>query len=733
MSFSLPVILTLIGLSLSVLIPVITHVLKARKENRLYYSTIWEKSSKLKPKDILGERPYFNYYYERSEDTALKKQIESRHNVLITGPPLAGKSRAVYQQLSRLKKKAYILIPRNVAMSALVFPVCRKFWRDKIIFIDDLQYFMEKHDNYPMLLRKAKEKNISIITTCHTGQQFKKVKNKLIEQNLDLETIFSENIIEYSKITLETAKDIAVKMNIELNKIKFNGTVGSIFMRLSEMERRFDSSDNIEKTIMNSIRMMYISGLWENNNYSLEWIKLTGKKFDLEGKDFEWSGWLRSLEGKEFIKITRRDKIWAEDAYLQYIVKPVIEISDREIIDEMIDIFSNDTTALMMIGENAYNTGIIDIEITEYMRISIKAFSLALQNLNTENKLIFAKACEYLGLCHLRLALLDDVKENCTKSLHYFNEALRIINSSEYPLYYVRLQNELGNTYTALADIQDRIQNCKKAIECYNESLKYFSPVEYPVQFAACHHYLGGAYFTLSQEEDNAKNIKFAIDSLKKALTIRTVEQYPREYALTNNNLGNCYANLSDTENKKENLKLSIEHFNNILKVYDKVRRPLNFATTLVNLGNVYSMLAVVEDFDINIKKSLDMLNESLEIRLPDKFPLQYAAGRYSLGDVYLTLAKKKRNAEYCYKALDSLNDCLTIRTFDKYPLQYALTQNLLGGAYAMLGELEENPENYRIALNAYEETLRVYTEKSNPLYYREVRESISKIKKHLL
>lgn len=730
MQFTLPIILTIIGLTLSVSIPLITHILKARRENRQYYSVIWKKSSGLKPKDMLGERPYSEYYYERSEDIQLKRQIERRNNVLVLGPPLSGKTRAVYQQLVSLKKNTDVLIPRNVAMSTFVFPKTRKFWRKKTIFIDDLQYFIEKQDNYFLLLKKAKENKINVITTCHTGLQFNKVKNKLTEQNLDIETIFGENVIEYSRVSQETAKEIAAKMNISWDKVKFNGTVGSIFMKLSEMEKRFDSCSNIEKTILNSIRVMYLTGLWENNMFSLDWIKLTAKKFELEGKNFEWAGWLKSLEDKEFIKIERRNKIWADDAYLQYIIKPLIDIPETELFDEMADVFSSEPSALGMIGEKAYNTGLVDIDISMYMKLSVKAFSILKKTISTEDKAGYARASEYLGLCYWKLSIIEDIKENCLNSLHNYTDALKVITPAEFPVYYSRLQTEIGNSYTSLAEVQDRVQNCKKAIECFNESLKYISAEEYPVQYAMNQHNLGGTYFILSQEEESAKNLKLSIQALQKALRIRTLEQYPREYALTNNNLGTSYANLSETDNKSENLKRSIEHFNNVLKVYDRDKNPFSYATTASNLGNVYSMLAEIEDLDENIKKAVDLLNESLEIRTPDKFPLQYAASQHSLGDIYLFIARCKRSAEYCYNSIDALEECILFRTLDKYPLQYALSQNLLGEVYSLLSEFENKSENYQKALVAFDEALKVYTEETHPLYYAKVRENISSAKK---
>lgn len=724
-------ILTILGIAVTVFVPAGGYIYKLRKEHKNYFSVIWKSSKRLKAKDLLGERPCEEYYFERKPDISLARMLERKRNVLIIGPPLSGKTRSVFNALRKSKNIVDVLVPRAVPMPSFHFPKDFAFWRDKLILIDDLQYFVEKQENYHLLFKTAKEQGIPIAAACHTGREYKKVKNKLVEHNLDIEMIFGENIIELEKISPEEGKKVAEQVGMKWDSVRFNGTIGSIFMHLSEMERRFDNCSTIEKTILNSIRNLYRSGVYnDNSTFNIEWIKKTASHYELEGKDFEWTGWIKSLEDKEFLRLVRRNIVWAEDAYLEYIVKPQAEITDVEIINDMIEVFITDVPVLNMIGERAYNVGVIDIEINDYMKASIRAFDAVLTHLNPDDKQGIVKAYEYLGLCYWRLSIIEDVKENCGRSLHYLEEALKIVNPATDPLQYVRLKTEMGNTYTAFADIEDRIENCKKAIACYNESLKYFSPGEHPVQYSSVQHNLGGTYFTLSQEEDEAENIRKAIESLKKAVKIRTLEQYPREYALTNNNLGNCYANLSDIENKTANLKLSIEHFNNILKVYDKTRHPFNYATTIANLGNVYSMLAAVEDFDENIERSLGMLNESIEIRTPDKFPLQYAASQYSLGDVYVFVANKNRSSEYCHKAIDALQECLTIRTFDLYPLQYAMAQNLLGRAYALLSEFEEKSENYEKALKAFDEALKVYTPESNPLYNAVVNENISKAKK---
>jgi hypothetical protein len=279
-----------------------------------------------------------------------------------------------------MNKSADVLATRAVSMTNFSIPPNIKLWKEKIIFIDDLQYYVEKQDNFHLLFKAAKEGKIPIIATCHSGRELVKVKNKMVEQNIDIENIFGEDVIEFDKLQAETGKEIAAKLGMEWDKVKFNGTIGSIFMRLSEMERRYDNCDNIEKTILRVLRNMYIAGVNDENGvFNLEWIKKAAKSYELEGKDFEWTGWMKSLDDKEFVKIARRNKIWAEDAYLEFIVKPLVEMHVTEILDEMADIFSGNPDALIMIGERAYDSGIIDVQIADYMKIVIKAFTGVLE------------------------------------------------------------------------------------------------------------------------------------------------------------------------------------------------------------------------------------------------------------------------------------------------------------------------------------------------------------------
>ncbi|MEO8512389.1 MAG: hypothetical protein ABI543_02395 [Ignavibacteria bacterium] len=728
----LTILLTVLGIIATIAAPAAGYILKLRKEYRNYYSIIWKSSKKLKTKDLLGERPCEEYYYQRSIDNQLSRSLERKRNILIVGPPLSGKTRAVFNSLKLLKSAVHVLVPRSVQMAAFQFPKDFIFWKPKLIFIDDLQYYIERQDSFHLLFREAKERNIPIAATCHSGREYKKVKNKMIEQNLDIDIIFGEDIIELDKISPDEGKLVADKLGMRWDTVKFNGTIGSIFMRLSEMERRFDNCDNIEKTILRSLRNLYKSGIYEENSiFRLEWIKKAAGLFELEGKDFEWTGWLKTLEDKEFLKIARRNKIWAEDAYLEFVVKPEVESSQLDTLESMMEVFSDNPEVLQMAGERAYDIGTVDTQIADYMKIAIGAFEKVLAQINKdEQHSEYIKAQNYLGQAYWSLSKVKDTLTNCAKSIEYFNEILKTITIESHPFEYAKLKSRIGNTHTAFAEVDNRKENCQIAIEAYNEALRVFTMHSYPVEHARTHNNLGGAYLILAEELDKPVNYKKAIRSFDEALKVKIIIDNPKLLALTKNNIANTYARLSDVENAEENLRHAIESHNDVLEIQTKAKAPLQYAITMNNIGNAYSMLALIKDKNKNIDKAIKAFEEALEVRKPDQMPIPYANTMFNLGDVYLVKSEAENSPEPLYSAIDAFEESLKVRTRDKYPIQFAEVKIGLGKALIGLAEFEDKTENYHKAIASFDEALSIFTEDKFQEKYNLIMDEISKAKK---
>lgn len=728
----LTITLTVLGIIATLAAPAAGYILKLRKEYKNYYSVLWKSTTRLKSKDLLGERPCDEFYFSRNIDNQISRAIERKRNLLIVGPPLSGKTRGIYHSLKNNRTSLHLLVPRNVPVSQFQFPKDFIFWKPKIIFIDDLQYYIEKQDSYHLLFREAKERGIPIAATCHSGREFKKVKNKMVEQNLDLDIIFGEDIIEMEKISADDGRLVAEKLGMKWDTVKFNGTIGSIFMRLSEMERRFDNCDNIEKTILRSLRNLYKCGIYEENSvFRLEWIKKAAGMFELEGKDFEWTGWLKNLEDKEFVKITRRGKLWAEDAYLEFVVKPEVELLQSEIFEQMAEVFSDDVAALEMAGERAYDLGSVDTQIADYMNIVIRIFDRVLEITDKEKDFnIYMKAQNYLGQAYWALSKVQDTLANCARSVEYFNEILKVVTIDSNPVEYARIKNRIGNTYTAFAEVEAREENCLTAINAYNEALKVFNKRKFPVEYARAHNNLGGAYLILAEVKDKTGNYRKAIESFEEALRVPGMNENPKLYALTKNNIANTYARLSDTEEPEKNLLLAIEAYEDVLKIQTKQKAPLQYGLTKNNLGNAYSMLAMIKDTKTNLDTAIRLFEEALEVRKPEQVPVQYANTLYNLADAYLLKAETEQTPDALYRAIDSFEESLIIRKQEKYPIQYAEVMLGLGKAYIRLAEYEDKQENYHRSIAAFDESLKIFSQDMFPENNALVQEEISKAKK---
>ena len=502
------------------------------KKVKALYSFIG-KSSSLRPEDLLGKRPFNPYYYRRQEDDLIGKSLNDKKNLLIIGSPLSGKSRALFQALNYLKEPKKVAITICKDINPETFQLAKN---TEIIVIDDLHRFVEQQ-NFDRLFRIALKNNTVIAATCRSEIECKKVENKMLDKNIGLETIFGENIIKLPRISKEVGKEIATKADIRWGDVEFDGTVGSIFMRLEEMKRRFDNCNDIEKTILRAIKTLHICGIYEENLFSLEWIKIAAKGVGLEGKDYEWTDWFENLKHKEFIAL-EKNKVQAEEVYLEVVVKLPVEIKILDVLEETITIFSGIPEALFRLANRAFGIGTISLEKAEYMKISIQA-------------------CE---------------------------EALKVATLDRFPMEYATTQNNLGNAYSTLAGVEAKAENCRRAIQAYEEALKVYTLGRFPMDYAGTQNNLGSAYGILAEVEAKAENCKKAIQAYEEALKVRTLGRFPMQYANTQNSLGNAYSTLAGVEAKAENCRRAIQAYEEALKVVSRKEFPKIYPLVKQNL-----------------------------------------------------------------------------------------------------------------------------------------------------
>ena len=668
-------------ITLMILIPLTGFLYNRKSKHKKYYEIIWKKSSSLKPRNVLGLRAesklgFNEYYYPRKdEDEHIRKKIEKDENVLIVGSPLAGKTRAIYQALISLSKPHDVIIPRFVDINTedFVIPIRIGSWRKNILVLDDLDKFTE-NQNYMHLLHELLKRNTLIIACCRSGPEFERLRKKM---GTDISSIFGEPI-DMPKISREEGDKVAEQIGTSLPHT-FDGNIGSIFLPLDTMRDRFRDCSEVNKCILRAIKRLYYAGIYrEREIFSLVRIKKVCKKIeDIEMKSYDWKESLSKLENNGFIEIMKKDHVWAEEAYLKYVIKD--DFSPLDNLNEMMNIFYNDAEALVNIGNRAYDIGLIDIQKTEYMKLAIKAYE---------------KALEFYTL-------------------------------KEFPEDYAKTQNNLGAAYRNLADVENKAGNCSRAIGAYEEALKVRTLERFPMQYAMTQNNLGNAYRTLAEVQDKAENCKMAIEAFEEALKVYTLERFPMQYATTQNNLGNAYLTLAEVEDKADNCSMAIKAYEEALKIYTLERFPMQYAITQNNLGIAYGTLAEVEDKEDNCKKAIKACEEALKVRTLERFPMDYAMTQNNLGIAYRILSEMENKAENCNMAIEAYEEALKVYTLERFPMDYAMTQNNLGAAYKTLAEAEEKAENCEKALKAYKEALKVFTKKDLPQLHNLVQSNI--------
>jgi tetratricopeptide (TPR) repeat protein len=559
---------------------------KRSKALKPFFSIFNEKTGKLKPDDVLGIRASENsgfvekFYFERNYDRRLFDLINKGKNVLVTGEPLSGKSRLIYNTLKALGGFR-VWIPDIVDFDNSIFPYL-KSKRKSIVLFDDMDKYIGKQNIEGMISRLV-SKGFIILATCKNGDELEILNNFLTEKSRDT---FQERL-EIKRMDDEELTDVKEKAknrSVPLKESQFNGTVGSLFYPLLIMKNRFDEYDTDRKCFLRAMKKLYMAGIYTGKaDYSIDRAKRICESEGLRKEPHEWDSLMEELSKDGFVR--RKDKNIAEidDAYFQNldnvgeIISFSFELGLDDVFDEMLDLFKDDAEALFLLGCKAWEVSSISHHVRS-IKTSIKAY----------------------------------------------NEVLKVYIIDKYPYQYAMTQNNLGNAYSELSIVEDKAENCKKAIKAYTKALKVYTFDEFPCDYALTQNNLGNAYSELSRVEDKAENCKKAIKAYTKALKVYTFDKFPYQYATTQNNLGIAYERLSEVENKVENLKKAIKAYDEALKVYTFDEFPYDYAMTQNNLGTAYWTLSAMEAKAENLKKAIQSYDEALKVYTPDVFPYQY-------------------------------------------------------------------------------------------------------------
>ncbi len=498
---------------------------KEYKRRTKYYSVIWKKPHKIKQDKLMRTRKYKPYYYSRSTDKRILECLEKEQSILITGKPLIGKTRAVFEALKNVKTPYVVTIAKNININEkdFLFPGSLRFKKSKLVIIDNLHELVEKQ-NFQMLIEHIYEKKCVLLATCRSGGEFTNTEGSFASTPYSFSVLFrKENIIKLEKIDKKVAKEISKMLDIPWKIVEggFDGTPGSILLELDSMKKRFDNCSFKEKTILRSLKKMHECGIYEEKElFSREWLKIICQKEGYKWKKHDWDELFEKLQAKEFLKYSK-ESVLAEEAYLETIVIIEEKLSTLDLFKEMLETFQGIPEALVLLGSRS---GFLSNRTKDTALLKI--------------------------------------------TIQVYEEVLKIYTIDNYPLDYATTMNNLGNAYSYLSDVRDKENNLTRAVQAFEEVLKIRTVDNYPIQYAMTMNDLGNAYSNLSVVRDKENNLTRAVKVYEEALKIRTVDNYPLDYAMTMNNLGLTFLNLAKECDKKLNCMKADKAFQNALKIF---------------------------------------------------------------------------------------------------------------------------------------------------------------------
>jgi tetratricopeptide (TPR) repeat protein len=696
------------------LIPIV-FLFHRREIHKSYYSTTWTLSKYLKPRDLLGERPFQEYYEERDIDRQLNLALREHQNILIKGPSLAGKSRAIFEVLRKNKEAFDILIPicREINPDSFILPYRARFWRKGVVILDDLQRFVEQ-PGFELLIHKILNCQYIVIASSRTGKDFQLVENKFAEQGLDIRSIFKDNKFEIPQIEEKIAKRIASKTKIDWRRVSFNGTVGSIFMELLEMKTRFVKASDNEKSFLRSLKKLYDCGVYQGKGtFPITWVR---RIYPCD--ETLQNSLLEALQLKEFFKVNK-GIIEVEPVYLEEVISSFPTMDIHDLCHELGNFFQDKPQVLLKIGDRLRDIGWNSIEVVSYLKAAIIQYRKALESDRISRKSYgYAIIQDHLGTAYAMLADFEEKSENCRRAIEAHREALNIFTFEQFPMAYAQTQHNLGLVYGILTDVEPNEENFNLAFSACNEALKIYTKDKFPMAYAMTQNNLGISYGNLAKVRDKQKNIQKAIFAFTESLNYLVSDRFPDEYAMTQLNLGNEYSHLSEVENSKDNCQKAIGAFKNSLIIFTIDHHPRDYAMAQNGLGNAYRNLGKIENRIENCRRAIIAFKNALNVFTIEFFPIQYADVQSNIALAYWTLAGEEGNEENIREAIEAWKNSLKIHTFGKFPREFARTQNNLGAAYLAIAKIKDKSDNCRLAIIAFNESLTIQPFEEDPTGY---------------
>jgi tetratricopeptide (TPR) repeat protein len=405
--------------------------------------------------------------------------------------PKSGKTRSISQALKAVFPDFYVIKVPPKDVEQVRFPYIK---RNYLVFFDDLNKFSEVNFDFNLFLKKikAKSKNLIVVSTCRSGDEYITVKDKSMQF---LKSTFTKVVdLDEYKLDESEGEELAREAGVTWKPDQFLGTPGSVILDIEDMKKRYRNSGAYERSILRACKL-----LKQANIFSYEKVLIRAICTSIFETEITESSWIDSINHLRENNLVTRSSIPKIDVY-----DPTLElvVDDYEPVDHLESLLSlliglEDAESLFYLGnafwrEKKYENG--EKSYKECLRISPES----------------AEAHNNLGNLLKEMGRKDDAEAQ-------YREALRI-NPDDASAHYNlgNLLKEMGREEDAEAEYRESLRiNPDDASAHYNLGIllddmgreedaeaQYREALRINPNYAEAHYNLGILLDDMGREED---------------------------------------------------------------------------------------------------------------------------------------------------------------------------------------------------------------------------------------
>jgi tetratricopeptide (TPR) repeat protein len=420
--------------------------------------SIWQfevKSDEIKPGIHFNITDYKKEFLDvPSFEIAREKFNNGKKNLIIIGRSGLGKTRSVFEILSKSEKKYDILIPFLTRPDS--FEHNRSFKKRKrtVLFIDDLQKYNTTDINYYLENLISNCSEIQLICACRAEHE------ENIFSSFQISNLERFPLPEWS---VNEGENLAKLLKLSFDEKAFDHTPASLIYKLDKLKEQYKQLKRHQQIILECIKFLKILGL---SCHSGSIKEIAEKIFDLDKEHLSYDAWrteIKKLKVMGFYDISSKGEIVINDVYLN----ELIELNIYSVFNRYFKFLKSNKNSGALFYCGLYFEKIDSVNAEKCYKEAIAIFPNYASAFYRLGSLYLAKADKEEKSFDLKLA-----KESISTAINYFISAINLKATDYYFITMGYSYSKAASIYAKLTDKPKEIQNLEQAIQKFSKAIE---------------------------------------------------------------------------------------------------------------------------------------------------------------------------------------------------------------------------------------------------------------------